>query len=75
MFRRGKFITSITMTVFYVILYYMWRIRYDVKGKNGITAAVYLLSALLFRGICCNISENMRLCADSADWISGNEKG
>ena len=28
----GKFITSITMTVFYVILYYIWRIRYRVKG-------------------------------------------
>ena len=28
----GKFITSITMTVFYVILYYVWRIRYKVKG-------------------------------------------
>ena len=23
----GKFITSITMTIFYVILYYIWRIR------------------------------------------------
>ena len=23
----GKFITSITMTVFYVLLYYVWRIR------------------------------------------------
>lgn len=43
----GKFITSITMTVFYVILYYVWRTRYQVKGQNGITVAVYLLSALL----------------------------
>ena len=24
----GKFITSITMTVFYILLYYVWRIRY-----------------------------------------------
>ena len=30
----GKFITSITMTVFYIILYYIWRIRYHVKGKK-----------------------------------------
>lgn len=26
----GKFITSITMTVFYIILYYIWRIRYQI---------------------------------------------
>ena len=41
----GKFVTSITMTVFYVILYYIWRIRYRVKGKNGLTLAVYGLAA------------------------------
>ena len=42
----GKFITSITMTVFYILLYYVWRERYQVKGQKGITAAVYLFSAL-----------------------------
>lgn len=41
----GKFITSITMTVFYILLYYVWRIRYNVKGKKGYTIAVYLASA------------------------------
>ena len=30
----GKWITSITMTVFYVILYYVWRIRYQVTEHN-----------------------------------------
>lgn len=52
----GKFITSITMTVFYVILYYVWRIRYKVKGQNGVTAAVYILSAL--RIILCLFPQN-----------------
>ena len=28
----GKLVTSVTMTVFYVLLYYVWRIRYHVKG-------------------------------------------
>ena len=42
----GKFITSITMTIFYIILYYVWRIRYQIKGQNNITAAIYVLSAL-----------------------------
>lgn len=59
----GKFITSITMTVFYVILYYVWRIRYKVKGQNGITAAVYILSAL--RIILCLFPQNKWLSAES----------
>lgn len=42
----GKFITSITMTAFYVILYYVWRIRYNVQGKKGYTIAVYALAFL-----------------------------
>ena len=29
----GKLITSITMTIFYVILYYVWRERYSIQGK------------------------------------------
>ena len=59
----GKFITSITMTVFYVILYYVWRIRYNVKGQNGITAAVYILSAL--RIILCLFPQNEWLSAEA----------
>ena len=29
----GKFVTSITMTIFYVILYHIWRERYQIKGR------------------------------------------
>ncbi len=42
----GKFITSITMTIFYIILYYIWRMRYDVKDKNGLTLGIYGLATL-----------------------------
>lgn len=42
----GKFITSITMTVFYVILYYVWRSRYKIEGKKELTMVVYLLAAV-----------------------------
>lgn len=59
----GKFITSITMTVFYVILYYVWRIRYKVKGQTGVTAAVYILSAL--RIILCLFPQNEWLSAEA----------
>lgn len=37
----GKLITSITMTIFYILLYYVWRSRYHISGKNGITISVY----------------------------------
>ena len=37
----GKFITSITMTVFYVILYYVWRLRYHAEGQKNTAVLVY----------------------------------
>ncbi|MBI9093314.1 MAG: hypothetical protein JEY71_00380 [Sphaerochaeta sp.] len=42
----GKCITSLTMTAFYILLYYVWRKRYDIVGKNELTLTVYLLAAL-----------------------------
>lgn len=42
----GKLITSITMTLFYVLLYYVWRIRYKINSKNGLTVIMYVLAAL-----------------------------
>ena len=42
----GKWITSITMTIFYVILYYVWRLRYHVEGRNELTIVMYILAAL-----------------------------
>ena len=52
----GKFITSVTMTIFYVILYYVWRLRYRVEGKNMITYAVYVLGIL--RIVLCLFPQN-----------------
>lgn len=59
----GKFITSITMTVFYILLYYVWRERYQIKGNHGITTAVYLLSGL--RIILCLFPQNQWLSESS----------
>lgn len=42
----GKMITSVTMTVFYILLYCVWRARYDVKGRDGYTAAIAVLAAI-----------------------------
>lgn len=47
----GKFVTSITMTIFYIILYYVWRNRYKVEGKKSLTVSIYALAALRI-GLC-----------------------
>ena len=59
----GKWITSVTMTVFYVLLYYVWRQRYQIKGKSGLTASIYLLSAV--RVVLCMMPQNQWLSATS----------
>lgn len=59
----GKWITSVTMTIFYVLLYYVWRQRYGVKGKGGVTAAVYGLAAV--RIALCMMPQNQWLCEES----------
>lgn len=57
----GKFITSITMTIFYILLYHVWRRRYHIIGKDGITLTVYLLAAL--RVILCLFPQNAWISA------------
>lgn len=55
----GKLITSMTMTVFYVLLYYVWRDRYEVEGQKSLTVAVYALAAI--RVILCMMPQNQWL--------------
>lgn len=59
----GKWITSVTMTVFYVLLYYVWRLRYKVSGQSGLTAAVYVLAGV--RIALCMMPQNQWLSADA----------
>lgn len=59
----GKWITSVTMTVFYVLLYYVWRQRYQIKGRQGLTAAMYILAGL--RIILCMMPQNRWLSAEA----------
>lgn len=58
----GKFITSITMTIFYVILYHIWRQRYNISGKKGLTLSIYALS--IIRIALCFFPQN--------DWLNYN---
>ena len=59
----GKWITSVTMTIFYVVLYHIWRERYQIKGHNAATAAVYGLAGL--RIILCMMPQNNWLSASA----------
>ena len=58
----GKLITSVTMTVFYILLYYVWWLRYQVEGKRNLTVIVYVLA--LIRVILCLFPQNEWIHAD-----------
>ena len=59
----GKWITSITMTIFYVLLYYVWRQRYQIKGQRALTASVYFLAGM--RIALCMMPQNQWLSAEA----------
>lgn len=59
----GKLVTSITMTVFYVLIYHVYLHFDGVEEKRVITAAVYLLSAV--RIILCCFPQNCWIENDS----------
>lgn len=59
----GKWITSVTMTLFYVLLYYVWRERYEIKGQKNLTIAVYLFAAI--RIALCMMPQSNWLSADA----------
>lgn len=59
----GKLVTSITMTVFYVLLYHVWQERYQRKPARALTVTVYALAAA--RIILCLFPQNAWLSADA----------
>ena len=59
----GKWITSVTMTIFYVVLYHIWRERYQIKGYKAATAAIYGLAGL--RIVLCMMPQNAWLSASA----------
>ena len=59
----GKLITSITMTLFYILLYYVWRIRYEIQGRAWLTVCFYLLAAA--RIVLCLFPQNEWTSADA----------
>lgn len=59
----GKWITSVTMTVFYVLLYDVWRQCYHISGRRELTTLVYGLAGL--RILLCMMPQNQWLSADA----------
>lgn len=59
----GKWITSITMTIFYVVLYHVWRERYQIKDRKTTTAIINGLAVL--RIVLCMMPQNKWLTADA----------
>lgn len=56
----GKLITSITMTIFYLILYYIWIERYQIKNHKPLTITMWVLTAA--RIALCALPQN--------DWLA-----
>ena len=52
----GKLVTSVTMTLFYVLLYYVWRCRYQVSGRRKTAVAVWALAFV--RIVLCLLPQN-----------------
>lgn len=52
----GKFITSITMTIFYVLLYTVWVMRYQKQQNRQLTLIIYTLA--IIRILLCLMPQN-----------------
>jgi hypothetical protein len=59
----GKMVTSITMTVFYVLLFQVWKIRYSQTPRSGLTVIVYILAVT--RIVLCLLPQNEWLSNDA----------
>lgn len=58
----GKLVTSVTMTFFYLILYKIWKLRFDIKDSKKLDITMYVLAAI--RIILCFFPQN--------DWFVNN---
>ena len=52
----GKLVTSVTMTVFYVLLYYIWRQVYGAPDKKAVSIVIWSLAAI--RVVLCMLPQN-----------------
>ena len=64
----GKLITSVTMTVFYLLLYHIWQGHYQTRGKRSLTVSLWALT--LLRVALCLLPQNGWL-ENSSDMVWG----
>lgn len=62
----GKLVTSITMTVFYLLFEYARRYRYKISGQKGVLAAAWILSGVRI-ALCC-FPQNEWTSAEPSLW-------
>ena len=59
----GKLVTSITMTIFYIFMYYIYLETFEIKENKKLTASVWVLSIL--RIVLCLFPQNNWLTNES----------
>ena len=52
----GQMIASVTVTLFYLLLYHVWRKRYRILGRTGLTVTIYVLAGI--RILLCFLPQN-----------------
>lgn len=60
----GKFITSITMTIFYLILYYLWKMRFKITNVSKLDVVMWSLA--IVRIVLCFFPQNEWFISDSS---------
>ena len=60
----GKLVTSLTMTVFYLLTYYLWLRAYGTKESRALSVTVWLLVAA--RAVLCLLPQNGWLTNDGS---------
>jgi hypothetical protein len=61
----GKLVTSVTMTVFYVLLYHVWQLRYNYEGGGKKTLRLTIYELAIVRIALCVLPQNRWLYDDS----------
>ncbi|GHU67491.1 hypothetical protein AGMMS49983_18900 [Clostridia bacterium] len=59
----GTLITSITMTIFYVLIFHFWQLRSDTPANKSLSAIIYMLA--IARIVLCLFPQNEWFTADS----------
>lgn len=60
----GKFVTSITMTIFYLILYYLWKMRFKIINVSKLDIVMWSLA--IVRIVLCFFPQNEWFIYDSS---------